>query len=92
MFEPATAEDWTHTPDLYKNINPLTSAAAHYYLKVSAATGTSTTYPIVFTNRVLSLKNTQSKVATLATQKGIAFQSPFYFRRTVFHRVRTCSG
>jgi hypothetical protein len=92
VFEPATAEDWTHTPDLYKNINPLTSAAAHYYLKVSTATGTSTTYPIVFTNRVLSLKNTQSKVATLATQKGIAFNRPFTLGGQSFTELERVAG
>ena len=49
VFEPATAADWSRTPALYKNITPLTTAAAHYYLKVSTATGTPTTYPIELT-------------------------------------------
>ena len=32
VFEPATAADWSRTPALYKNITPLTTAAAHYYI------------------------------------------------------------
>lgn len=92
IFEPATAADWSRTPALYKNITPLTNAAAHYYLKVSTATGTPTTYPIEFTNRVLSLKNTQSKVATLATEKGIAFNRPFTLGGQSFNELERVAG
>ena len=92
IFEPATAADWSRTPALYKNITPLTNAAAHYYLKVSTATGTSTTYPIEFTNRVLSLKNTQSKVAVLATEKGIAFHRAFTLGGQSFNELERVAG
>ena len=92
IFEPATAADWSRTPALYKNITPLTNAAAHYYLKVSTATGTPTTYPIEFTNRVLSLKNTQSKVAVLATEKGIAFHRAFTLGGQSFTELERVAG
>ena len=92
IFEPATAADWSRTPALYKNITPLTNAAAHYYLKVSTATGTSTTYPIEFTNRVLSLKNTPSKVAVLATEKGIAFHRAFTLGGQPFTELERVAG
>ena len=92
IFEPATAADWSRTPALYKNITPLTNAAAHYYLKVSTATGTPTTYPIEFTNRVLSLKNTQSKVAVLATEKGIAFHRAFTLGGQSFSELERVAG
>jgi len=92
IFEPATAADWSRTPALYKNITPLTTAAAHYYLKVSATTGTPTTYPIEFTNRVLSLKNTQSKVAVLATEKGIAFHRAFTLGGQPFTELERVAG
>ncbi|MBM0655020.1 DUF4302 domain-containing protein [Capnocytophaga genosp. AHN8471] len=92
VFEPATAADWSGTPALYKNITPLTTAAAHYYLKVSTATGTPTTYPIEFTNRVLSLKNTQSKVAVLATEKGIAFHRAFTLGGQSFTELERVAG
>ena len=92
IFEPATAADWSCTPALYKNITPLTTAAAHYYLKVSATTGTPTTYPIEFTNRVLSLKNTQSKVAVLATEKGIAFHRAFTLGGQSFTELERVAG
>lgn len=92
IFEPATAADWSRTPALYKNITPLTTAAAHYYLKVSTATGTPTTYPIEFTNRVLSLKNTQSKVAVLATEKGIAFHRAFTLGGQSFTELERVAG
>ena len=92
VFEPATAADWSRTPALYKNITPLTTAAAHYYLKVSTATGTPTTYPIEFTNRVLSLKNTQSKVAVLATEKGIAFHRAFTLGGQPFTELERVAG
>ena len=92
VFEPATAADWSRTPAFYKNITPLTTAAAHYYLKVSTATGTPTTYPIEFTNRVLSLKNTQSKVAVLATEKGIAFHRAFTLGGQSFTELERVAG
>lgn len=92
VFQPATAADWSRTPALYKNITPLTTAAAHYYLKVSATTGTPTTYPIEFTNRVLSLKNTQSKVAVLATEKGIAFHRAFTLGGQSFTELERVAG
>ena len=92
VFEPATAADWSRTPALYKNITPLTTAAAHYYLKVSSATGTPTTYPIEFTNRVLSLKNTQSKVAVLATEKGVAFHRAFTLGGQSFTQLERVAG
>ena len=92
VFEPATAADWSRTPALYKNITPLTTAAAHYYLKVSSATGTPTTYPIEFTNRVLSLKNTQSKVAVLATEKGVAFHRAFTLGGQSFTELERVAG
>ena len=92
VFEPATAADWSRTPALYKNIAPLTNAAAHYYLKVSTATGTPTTYPIEFTNRVLSLKNTQSKVAVLATEKGVAFHRAFTLDGQSFTELERVAG
>ena len=92
VFEPATAADWSRTPALYKNITPLTTAAAHYYLKVSTATGTPTTYPIELTNRVLSLKNTQSKVAVLATEKGIAFHRAFTLGGQSFTELERVAG
>ena len=92
VFEPATAADWSRTPAFYKNITPLTTAAAHYYLKVSPATGTPTTYPIEFTNRVLSLKNTQSKVAVLATEKGIAFHRAFTLGGQSFSELERVAG
>ena len=92
VFEPATAADWSRTPALYKNITPLTTAAAHYYLKVSPATGTPTTYPIEFTNRVLSLKNTQSKVAVLATEKGVAFHRAFTLGGQSFTQLERVAG
>ena len=92
VFEPATAADWSRTPALYKNITPLTTAAAHYYLKVSPPTGTPTTYPIEFTNRVLSLKNTQSKVAVLATEKGIAFHRAFTLGGQSFTELERVAG
>ena len=92
VFEPATAADWSRTPALYKNIAPLTNAAAHYYLKVSATTGTPTTYPIEFINRVLSLKNTQSKVATLATEKGVAFHRAFTLGGQPFTELERVAG
>ncbi len=92
VFEPATAADWSRTPALYKNITPLTTAAAHYYLKVSTATGTPTTYPIEFTNRVLSLKNTQSKVAVLATDKGVAFPRAFTLGGQSFTELERVAG
>jgi hypothetical protein len=92
VFEPASVADWTRTPALYKNITPLTNAAAHYYLKVSTATGTPTTYPIEFTNRVLSLKNTQSKVAVLATEKGIAFHRAFTLGGQSFSELERVAG
>ena len=92
IFEPATAANWSRTPALYKNITPLTTAAAHYYLKVSATTGTPTTYPIEFTNRVLSLKNTQSKVAVLATEKGIAFHRAFTLGGQPFTELERVAG
>ena len=92
VFEPASAADWSRTPALYKNITPLTNAAAHYYLKVSAATGTPTTYPIEFTNRVLSLKNTQSKVAVLATEKGVAFHRAFTLGGQSFTELERVAG
>ena len=92
VFEPATAADWSRTPAFYKNITPLTTAAAHYYLKVSTATGTPTTYPIEFTNRVLSLKNTQSKVAVLATENGIAFHRAFTLGGQSFTELERVAG
>ena len=92
VFEPATAADWSRTPAFYKNITPLTTAAAHYYLKVSTATGTPTTYPIEFTNRVLSLKNTQSKVAVLATEKGVAFHRAFTLGGQPFTELERVAG
>ncbi|WP_288869142.1 DUF4302 domain-containing protein [uncultured Capnocytophaga sp.] len=92
VFEPATAADWSRTPALYKNITPLTTAAAHYYLKVSTATGSPTTYPIEFTNRVLSLKNTQSKVAVLATEKGVAFHRAFTLGGQSFTELERVAG
>ena len=92
VFEPATAADWSRTPALYKNITPLTTAAAHYYLKVSATTATPTTYPIEFTNRVLSLKNTQSKVAVLATEKGVAFHRAFTLGGQSFTELERVAG
>ena len=92
VFEPATAADWSRTPALYNNITPLTTAAAHYYLKVSTATGTPTTYPIELTNRVLSLKNTQSKVAVLATEKGVAFHRAFTLGGQSFTELERVAG
>ena len=88
VFQPATAADWSRTPALYKNIAPLSNNASHYYLKVSPTTGSPTTYPIEFTNRVLSLKNTQSKVATLATEKGIAFHRAFTLGGQPFNELK----
>ena len=88
VFEPATAADWSRTPALYKNIAPLSKNASHYYLKVSPTTGTPTTYPIEFTNRVLSLKNTQNKVATSATENGIAFHRAFTLGGQPFNELK----
>ena len=92
VFEPATAADWSRTPALYKNITPLTTAAAHYYLKVSPTTGSPTTYPIEFTNRVLSLKNTPSKIATSATENGIAFHRAFTLGGQSFTELERVAG
>ena len=88
VFQPATAADWSRTPALYKNIAPLSNNASHYYLKVSPTTGTPTTYPIEFTNRVLSLKNTQNKVATSATENGIAFHRAFTLGGQPFNELK----
>ena len=91
-FEPATSADWTRTPALYRNITPITENATHYYLKVSTATGTPTTYPIQFTNRVLALKDTQSKVAVLATEKGVAFNRTFTLGGQPFTELERVAG
>lgn len=91
-FEPATSTDWTRTPALYKNITSITENATHYYLKVSTATGTPTTYPIQFTNRVLVLKDTQSKVAVLATEKGVAFNRTFTLGGQPFTELERVAG
>ena len=88
VFQPATAADWSRTPALYKNIAPLSNNASHYYLKVSPATGSPTTYPIEFTNRVLSLKNTPNKIATLATENGIAFHRAFTLGGQPFNELK----
>ncbi|ATA84147.1 DUF4302 domain-containing protein [Capnocytophaga sputigena] len=88
VFQPATAADWSRTPALYKNIAPLSNNASHYYLKVSPTTGTPTTYPIEFTNRVLSLKNTPSKIATSATENGIAFHRAFTLGGQPFNELK----
>ena len=88
VFEPATAPDWSRTPALYKNIAPLSNNASHYYLKVSPTTGSPTTYPIEFTNRVLSLKNTPSKIATSATENGIAFHRAFTLGGQPFNELK----
>ena len=88
VFEPATAPDWSRTPALYKNIAPLSNNASHYYLKVSPTTGSPTTYPIEFTNRVLSLKNTPSKIATSATENGIAFHRTFTLGGQPFNELK----
>ena len=88
VFEPATAADWSRTPALYKNIAPLSNNASHYYLKVSPTTGSPTTYPIEFTNRVLSLKNTPSKIATSATENGIAFHRAFTLGGQPFNELK----
>ena len=88
VFQPATAADWSRTPALYKNIAPLSNNASHYYLKVSPTTGSPTTYPIEFTNRVLSLKNTPSKIATSATEKGIAFHRAFTLGGQPFNELK----
>lgn len=91
-FEPATSADWARTPALYRNITPITENATHYYLKVSTATGTPTTYPIQFTNRVLALKDTQSKVAVLATEKGVAFNRTFTLGGQPFTELERVAG
>jgi len=91
-FEPATSADWTRTPALYKNISPIAENVAHYFLKVSTATGTPTTYPIQFTNRVLALKDTQSKVAVLATEKGVAFNRTFTLGGQPFTELERVAG
>ena len=88
VFQPATAADWSRTPALYKNIAPLSKNASHYYLKVSPTTGSPTTYPIEFTNRVLSLKNTPSKIATSATENGIAFHRAFTLGGQPFNELK----
>ena len=88
VFQPATATDWSRTPALYKNIAPLSNNASHYYLKVSPTTGSPTTYPIEFTNRVLSLKNTPSKIATSATENGIAFHRAFTLGGQPFNELK----
>ena len=88
VFQPATAADWSRTPALYKNIAPLSNNASHYYLKVSPTTGSPTTYPIEFTNRVLSLKNTPSKIATSATENGIAFHRAFTLGGQPFNELK----
>ena len=88
VFQPATAADWSRTPALYKNIAPLSNNASHYYLKVSPTTGSPTTYPIEFTNRVLSLKNTPSKIATSATENGIAFHRTFTLGGQPFNELK----
>jgi len=92
VFEPATAADWSRTPALYKNIAPLSKNASHYYLKVSPTTGSPTTYPIEFTNRVLSLKNTPSKIATSATENGIAFHRAFTLGGQSFTELERVAG
>ena len=91
-FEPATSTDWTRTPALYKNITPIAENATHYYLKVNTATGTPTTYSIQFTNRVLALKDTQSKVAVLATEKGVAFNRTFTLGGQPFTELERVAG
>ena len=91
-FEPATSADWTRTPALYKNISPIAENATLYYLKVSTATATPTTYPIQFTNRVLALKDTQSKVAVLATEKGVAFNRTFTLGGQPFTELERVAG
>ena len=88
VFQPATVADWSRTPALYKNIAPLSNNASHYYLKVSPTTGSPTTYPIEFTNRVLSLKNTPSKIATSATENGIAFHRAFTLGGQPFNELK----
>ena len=88
VFQPATAADWSRTPALYKNIAPLSNNASHYYLKVNPTTGSPTTYPIEFTNRVLSLKNTPSKIATSATENGIAFHRAFTLGGQPFNELK----
>ena len=88
VFQPATAADWSRTPALYKNIAPLSNNASHYYLKVSPTTGSPTTYPIEFTNRVLSLKNTPNKIATSATENGIAFHRAFTLGGQPFNELK----
>ena len=88
VFQPATAADWSRTPALYKNIAPLSNNASHYYLKVSPTTGSPTTYPIEFTNRVLSLKNTPSKIATSATENGIVFHRAFTLGGQPFNELK----
>ena len=88
VFQPATVADWSRTPALYKNIAPLSKNASHYYLKVSPTTGSPTTYPIEFTNRVLSLKNTPSKIATSATENGIAFHRAFTLGGQPFNELK----
>lgn len=92
VFQPATAADWSRTPALYKNIAPLSNNASHYYLKVSPTTGSPTTYPIEFTNRVLSLKNTPSKIATSATENGIAFHRTFTLGGQSFTELERVAG
>ena len=92
VFQPATAADWSRTPALYKNIAPLSNNASHYYLKVSPTTGSPTTYPIEFTNRVLSLKNTPSKIATSATENGIAFHRAFTLGGQPFNELKRVVG
>jgi len=88
VFQPATAADWSNISTLYKNIATIDNNASHYYLKVSPATGSPTTYPIEFTNRVLSLKNTPSKIATLATENGIAFHRAFTLGGQPFNELK----
>ena len=88
VFQPATAADWSNISTLYKNIATIDNNASHYYLKVSPATGSPTTYPIEFTNRVLSLKNTPSKIATSATENGIAFHRAFTLGGQPFNELK----
>ena len=92
VFQPATAADWSNISTLYKNIATIDNNASHYYLKVSPATGSPTTYPIEFTNRVLSLKNTPSKIATSATENGIAFHRAFTLGGQPFNELKRVVG
>ena len=74
VFEPASETDWRTLPTLSLNLKAIEANSSSYYLTINSS-ATSTTYPIGFNNRVLTVSGTTTETPVYATEKGIGLKN-----------------